>query len=316
MSRLVYIASPYAGDVEGNIEFAKAACRYAMECGQTPVAVHLLYPQFLRDSDLAEREAGLRMGREVLAACGELWCCGSHISEGMAREIAEAERLGIPIREVSAQEIRGGIHTEKQDLITEKLYSPVFCKLEDIENMENYDGNYWRDEISQKQAAYYAEVVSAQLQKAQGEDGERGLMAYFECGTAVENKVHSLFVDVEVHEKKLWGVATITLTEPISQREMAILKDYLEGQYADGFGESFEQHPIKTGDGELYVSLWENNKTYFIATEHEFCDRLGLEPPTPQRTAADKPSVLAQLREAKAAPPAADQPHKKSEPER
>ena len=42
-NKLVYIASPYAGEIQKNVEFAKAACRYAMEQNCTPVAVHLLY---------------------------------------------------------------------------------------------------------------------------------------------------------------------------------------------------------------------------------------------------------------------------------
>ena len=32
-NKLVYIASPYSGDVERNVAFAKAACRYAMKQG-------------------------------------------------------------------------------------------------------------------------------------------------------------------------------------------------------------------------------------------------------------------------------------------
>ena len=36
-NKLVYIASPYAGDVEQNVRFAKAACRYAIEQGQPPL---------------------------------------------------------------------------------------------------------------------------------------------------------------------------------------------------------------------------------------------------------------------------------------
>ena len=43
-NKLVYIASPYSGDVERNVAFAKAACRYAMNQGVTPIASHLLYP--------------------------------------------------------------------------------------------------------------------------------------------------------------------------------------------------------------------------------------------------------------------------------
>ena len=63
--KLIYIASPYAGDIEANTVFAKKACRYAIRQGYTPIAVHLLYPQMLDDSDPAERETGLRLGHRV-----------------------------------------------------------------------------------------------------------------------------------------------------------------------------------------------------------------------------------------------------------
>jgi hypothetical protein len=111
--KLVYICSPYVGDIEKNIRFAKAACHYAMEQGCAPVAVHLLYPQFLNDAVPTEREAGIRMGLRVLASCEELWICGEHISHGMSCEIAEAKRLGIPIQNISNEQIRGGIHMKQ-----------------------------------------------------------------------------------------------------------------------------------------------------------------------------------------------------------
>lgn len=102
---MVYIASPYAGDVEGNVAFAKAACRYAAAQGCTPVAVHLMYPRFLDDRVPKEREAGLKMGRRILAACEEIWLCGERMSAGMKAEEAEAQRLGIPIRKVPSSDI-------------------------------------------------------------------------------------------------------------------------------------------------------------------------------------------------------------------
>lgn len=96
-NKLVYIASPYAGDVEANVAFAKAACRYAMQNGCTPVAVHLLYPQMLDDAVPAEREAGIQMGLRVLEVCDELWLCGERMSHGMQAELAAAKRLGVPV---------------------------------------------------------------------------------------------------------------------------------------------------------------------------------------------------------------------------
>ena len=97
--KLVYIASPYAGDVQANTEAAKGYCRAALEEGVVPIAPHLLYPQFLEDSDPAERNLGLRAGLELLARCDELWVCGPEISPGMSREIQFAQGLGIPIRQ-------------------------------------------------------------------------------------------------------------------------------------------------------------------------------------------------------------------------
>ncbi|MFR4783806.1 MAG: DUF4406 domain-containing protein [Pilosibacter sp.] len=90
-SRLVYIASPYAGDIQSNVEFAKAACRFAVSQGATPLAVHLLYPQILDDRIPDERTAGIQMGLRVLRACDELWVCGDFISHGMQAELDAAK---------------------------------------------------------------------------------------------------------------------------------------------------------------------------------------------------------------------------------
>lgn len=94
--KLVYIASPYAGDIERNTKMAIEYCRYAASCGVVPVAVHLLYPLFLQENNPAEREQGIKMGLRMLAACEELWAFGDRISEGMRREIAEAESWVFP----------------------------------------------------------------------------------------------------------------------------------------------------------------------------------------------------------------------------
>lgn len=111
--KLVYICSPYAGEVEQNVAFAQAACRFAISQNCAPVAVHLLYPQLLDDAIPAERDAGIQMGLRVLASCEELWLCGSRISTGMRCELVEAEKLGIPVRRISTEQIQGGVSMEK-----------------------------------------------------------------------------------------------------------------------------------------------------------------------------------------------------------
>ena len=66
--------------------------------GHTPIAVHLLYPQFLDDNSPVEREIGLQLGRNILRCCDELWAYGGRISAGMQAEIAAAQDTGIPVR--------------------------------------------------------------------------------------------------------------------------------------------------------------------------------------------------------------------------
>ena len=103
--KLVYIASPYAGDIPNNVEQAKEYCKQALEQGVIPIAPHLLYPQFLKDSDPAERSLGLRAGLELLARCEEMWIFGEEISPGMSREIQFAQGLGIPIRQQKTEPV-------------------------------------------------------------------------------------------------------------------------------------------------------------------------------------------------------------------
>ena len=94
---LVYIASPFAGDTEYNIQRALGYCRFAVAKGRIPIAPHLLYPQFMDDGDKEERELGLFFALVLLGKCDELWAFGERISNGMAAEIAKARKRGIPI---------------------------------------------------------------------------------------------------------------------------------------------------------------------------------------------------------------------------
>lgn len=95
---LVYICSPYAGDVEINAQRARDYCRFAVRQRCIPIAPHLLFPQFLNDGDAHERELGLFMGNVLLTKCVEVWVFGGTISSGMEREIARAEARCMPVR--------------------------------------------------------------------------------------------------------------------------------------------------------------------------------------------------------------------------
>ncbi len=95
---LVYIASPYAGDTESNVQRAQGYCRFAVTKNCIPIAPHLHYPQFMDDSDKEQRELGLFFALVLLGKCDELWIFGDRVSNGMSQEIKKAEKRGIPIR--------------------------------------------------------------------------------------------------------------------------------------------------------------------------------------------------------------------------
>ncbi len=98
--RLVYICSPYRGNVEQNVENARAYSLKAMieHPDVLPIAPHLLFTQYLDDEDPEQRRMGLSAGLDLLSICDELWVYGVP-SEGMAAEIRLAEELNIPIRD-------------------------------------------------------------------------------------------------------------------------------------------------------------------------------------------------------------------------
>jgi len=100
---LVYICSPFSGDVEGNQQKARQYSRVAVEQGAIPIAPHLLLPQFMKEE--TERELAMTMDIAILSRCDELWVFGDKHSVGMQKEIAYAKRSQIPIRFISEKEV-------------------------------------------------------------------------------------------------------------------------------------------------------------------------------------------------------------------
>jgi len=95
---LVYVCSPYAGDVSNNVENARKYSRFAVDAGYIPLTPHLLFPQFLNDGNVQERQLGQFFGNVLLIKCMEMWVFGSRITLGMEDEIEYAERKHIPVR--------------------------------------------------------------------------------------------------------------------------------------------------------------------------------------------------------------------------
>jgi hypothetical protein len=62
--KLVIVESPYAGDIERNVAYARACMADCLQRGEASYASHLLYtqPGVLRDEVPEERKAGIEAG--------------------------------------------------------------------------------------------------------------------------------------------------------------------------------------------------------------------------------------------------------------
>ena len=98
--RLVIVESPYAGDFEANIAYAREAMADSLRRGEAPFLSHLLYPQVLNDLEPMERlrgiEAGLCWGSkaEATVAYVDLGVTPG-MDEGMRRARREGRRIEI-----------------------------------------------------------------------------------------------------------------------------------------------------------------------------------------------------------------------------
>jgi hypothetical protein len=99
MKRVV-IESPYAGDVERNIQYARECVVDSLKRGEAPYASHLFYTQegILDDLNSEERKQGIEAGfawGEVANAVAVYEDYG--ISNGMRLGVERAKKQGLPI---------------------------------------------------------------------------------------------------------------------------------------------------------------------------------------------------------------------------
>ena len=96
--KMIFICSPFSGDIETNALRASRYCRFAYINGYVPFAPHLHNPHFLDENIRKERNDGIKLGFEILKICDELWCFGGILTNGMEEELRFAFQHGIPIR--------------------------------------------------------------------------------------------------------------------------------------------------------------------------------------------------------------------------
>ena len=94
---LVYICSPFSGDIEGNKQKAAEFAFFAYKQGCIPLTPHLLFP-FMNDESREERALALHMDIVIMGKCQEVWVLSERITSGMSAEIEKATRRRQTVR--------------------------------------------------------------------------------------------------------------------------------------------------------------------------------------------------------------------------
>ncbi|WP_217959720.1 hypothetical protein [Acutalibacter muris] len=156
--------------------------------------------------------------------------------------------------------------TQAAEPIKLTFYCPLVGQLDDGECDEYIDVG------SGFLAAYQDQIEQGIADEQAPEMGD--MAQYLGDDPGVADKLMSAVWTVEDMDGRLLGRIDCHLKEPLTDSELASLRDEILGQCSDGLCEGFEQRPIETDEGDLYVSYWNSSDDYFLCTEDELDEHL------------------------------------------
>mgnify|MGYP000919173862 FL=1 len=188
----------------------------------------------------------------------------TYIVQNASEDIKEALEQDILYDQYgSMNEVVAAVRQMTQDAGPVKAV--FFCPL--IGNIDEGDGDMFT--VGDSYLADSADEISDALNRYTAND-ENDMATYYNKDDGVSEKLTSAVWSVELHGDRLFGRIDCSLKEALTAEEMEDLRDWLTGQCSDGLGEGFEQQPIDTMDGELFVSFWNSGDDYAMMTESEF----------------------------------------------
>lgn len=98
--RRVVVESPYQGDIERNVRYARECVKDCLQRGEAPIASHLLFTQegVLDDDDPCERLWGIDAGHAWISVADAVVVYADHgVSSGMQLAINAAGVRNIPV---------------------------------------------------------------------------------------------------------------------------------------------------------------------------------------------------------------------------
>ena len=135
------------------------------------------------------------------------------------------------------------------------------------------DLNKMKDMLGQVKISFFCpldgNIEDSEYSEMEQSSPEDEMAQFFDNDESVKAKLVSALWTVDEYKGKLYGRINCRFKEQLTEEETEIFKNWLVGQCSDGFGEHFEQQPIQTEDGKLFVSFWNSSDSYFLCTEDE-----------------------------------------------
>ena len=198
---------------------------------------------------------------EVNNAASAVWNAGPEIRSEMEQRILNG-------RYSNPGEVLRDVRAVTQEMAPVKL--SFYCPLKG--QINQWDGDM--EDTCNGTLLENQEKIEALLEEEQQpEDGD---MAHYLVGDHPElyRKLYLAEFCVEEIGGELYGKIDCWFTQRPSEEEIDYLREEIIGQAADGFGEHFEQQPIRIDEGDLYVSFWDCGDDYFMYTDDEMDDHL------------------------------------------
>lgn len=156
------------------------------------------------------------------------------------------------------------MENKEQTVLFMNVYTPLtahfFSNDARQEDREVTEEEYGRLLDGEDLAQYEASIRERILQE-NGVDEKNSiscnLMEYFHGSDSIKEKVSHAVVSVKSIEGVLYGCTTLTLQAYLEAPELKELCEYITGQYADGWGEGFEQRDIYVDGGYLNVHFYQ-----------------------------------------------------------
>jgi len=221
--------------------------------------------EFSSDSEIGSRLLQVFGEKDTLADANTV---AFVVSTAREEILTELEQNIIHNQYLTKEMLLDDIRDMTQAAGPEKLtfYCPLTGQLDDGECDEYIDvgGGFL--------AAYQDQIEQAIADEQPPEMGD--MAQYMGSNPGVAAKLMSAVWTVEEMDGRLLGRIDCHLKEPLTAEEMADLREEIIGQCSDGLCEGFEQRPISTDEGDLYVSYWQSGDEYFLCTEDELEEHL------------------------------------------